>query len=138
MIPEVDGMLGSTAMRLMMNIIPSMPAGYSQSSANLSAILLILAAQQFENAAEIRVWENGEMRGLLARGKDWHAAAPIVPADSLKISALNAENHALKRALIALHERVEQAEGADARALERDILAFLKNAADRRRLHLPG
>lgn len=137
MTPEVDGMINATATRLMTQVFPALPPGYGQSSAGLTGMLLLFAAQQFENAADIRVWENGEMRKLLTRGANWSRPAEIAPAPSLKISALNAENHALKKALIALHAAVEDAKGEAARTFERDILAFLEAASDRRRLHLP-
>lgn len=138
MTPEVDGMINSTAMRLMMHVFPNLPQGYSQGSANLTAMLLLFSAQQFDNAAELRVRENEALRKLLARAGDFANLEAVTPAGSVKISALNAENHALKRELIKLHTAVEEAKGEGAKALERDILAFLKDMAAKRRLHLPG
>lgn len=138
MIPETDAMLVSTAMRLLMHVVPAIPPGYPQSSAGTAATMLLFAAQEFDRAADIRLWENAEMRGLLKRGQDWLKPADILPAASNRISALNVENHALQTALIALHIAVEGGQGSEARVMERDILAFLKASAERRRLLLPS
>ena len=138
MIPEVDGMITTTATRLMTQVFPSLPPGYSAGSAGLTGMLLLFAAQQFDNAAELRVRENADIRKLLAKAGDFTKLATVPVAQTLKISALNAENHALKRELIKLHIAVEEAKGEKAKSLEREILAFLKDMSDKRRLHLPG
>lgn len=138
MTPEVDGMINTTAMRLMMHVFPNLPQGYSQGSANLTGMLLMFAAQQFDGAAELRVQENAALRKLLAKAGSFAELADVPSAGSVKISALNAENHALKRELIKLHAAVEEAKGEGARTLEREILAFLADMSDKRRVHLPG
>ena len=64
--PEIDQILGTSAMQLMGELAPMLPPGYAQSSAGLLAMLLTYCAQEYENGAEIRAHENAELRNLLA------------------------------------------------------------------------
>jgi len=75
-------------------------------------------------AAARLVAENRALRALLQRGGD--ALAPEAAEEDLRISALTAANDRLRGQLIALHARIEQAEGPAARDLERAIWAFLR------------
>ena len=118
--------------KLLMEIAPNIAPGYGQGSASTVAIVMILAAQEYGRAADVRAWENARLREILARG----GVAGRRRASGLAIAALNAENAALTRALIALQEKAE-GPGGD-KALEREIAAFLKESAARRRLHLPA
>jgi hypothetical protein len=133
MIPEADAFMNIAAGRLLSDIAPNMAPGYSQGSASTLAMVMILAAQEYGRAAETRAWENAQMRALLARG----GVSLPAPAESLSVAALNAENAALSRALIALHAAAEEGTAPDSKALEQAILAFLKDSAQRRRLYLP-
>jgi hypothetical protein len=133
MIPEADAFMNIAAGRLLSDIAPNMAPGYSQGSASTLAMVMILAAQEYGRAAETRAWENAQMRALLARG----GVALPAPAEGLSVAALNAENAALSRALISLHAAAEEGTAPDSKALERAILAFLKDSALRRRLYLP-
>jgi len=133
MIPEADAFMNIAAGRLLSDIAPNMAPGYSQGSASTLAMVMILAAQEYGRAAETRAWENAQMRTLLARG----GVALPAPAEGLSVAALNAENADLSRALIALHAGGEDGTAPDSKALEPAILAFLKEAAQRRRLYLP-
>ena len=132
MIPEADALLNVAAGKLLMEIAPNIAPGYGQGSASTVAMVMILAAQEYGRAAEVRAWENARLRELLAHGG---VTIDIAPG-GLAIAALNAENAALTKLLIGLHERAE-GPGGDA-ALERVILAFLKESAARRRLYLPA
>lgn len=132
MIPEADALLNLAAGKLLLEIAPNIAPGYGQGSASTVAIVMILAAQEYGRAADVRAWENARLCEILARGG---VAVDVAPG-GLAIAALNAENAALTRALIALQEKAE-APGGD-KALEREIAAFLKESAARRRLHLPA
>jgi len=143
--PQIDQLLGLTAGQLMTEIAPLIPAGYAQSQATLGAVMLSLAAQQYDRAAEIRVAENRELRALFAElaplvadadlKAKLEAAAPGEDA-SLRISALDDSNYALRRLLIALHAHVEELPGATARGAEKRIWSVLRAAAERRQLFL--
>jgi hypothetical protein len=131
MIPETPGILGWAANRILTEIAPHLPAGYGQASTGTLGMMLILAAQEYEKGADTRVWENRRLRELLAKG----GIEPEPDDGSLMMSALTAANNRMKADLIRLHEAVEQGPAAD-KALEHEILQFLKESADRRRLYV--
>lgn len=133
MTPEADQLLNIGAGKLMLEIAPALPPGYGQGSASTVAMVMILAGQEYAKGADTRIWENARMADLLAR----NGVADVTVAASNTIPDLNAANSALKGKLIAFHARLEGESGAAARAAEREILAFLKESSDRRRLYLP-
>ncbi|MCC6919206.1 MAG: hypothetical protein IT548_08375 [Alphaproteobacteria bacterium] len=131
MIPEIPGILNWAAGRILTEIAPHLPAGYGQASTGTLAMMLVLSAQEYEHGADTRVWENTRMRAILAKG----GMETDPPDGSLLMSALTAANNRLRSDLIRLHEAVEEGASAD-KALEQEILQFLKESADRRRLHV--
>ncbi len=143
--PEVDQLLGLCAAQIAAELAPLLPAGYAQGQATLNAVMLSLAAQQYDRAAEIRVAENRDLRALFAELapqvtdaslKTQLGAASRGEDASLRIAALNEANYALRRLLIALHAHIEDAPGVVARAAERRIWSVLRAAASRRQLVL--
>jgi len=139
--PEVDQILNLSAMQMLGTLAPLLPQGYATGSASLLAFMMMLSAQEYDRAADIRVAENADMRALFA------ALAPKVHGDlrqnleaaaatedaSLKISALDAGNAELRKLLAELHEAVEEDATANTR-----IWTVLRAMADRRVLKLPG
>ena len=143
--PEVDQLLGLTAAQLAAELAPLLPAGYAQGQATLGAVMLSLAAQQYARAADIRVTENRELRALFAElaplVSDTNLKAQLETAArgkeaSLRISALDDANYALRRLLIALHAQVEELPGEAARRAEKRIWSVLRASAERRQLVL--
>ena len=102
------------------------------------AIVSIIAAQEAERGAAVRIAENEAIRDVLADARDVAPAVAAMPPDpgdgDLSITALDAANAALRRRLIALHVAVEAA--AD-RTHDRAILALYRRMADARCLVLP-
>ncbi len=133
MTPEADMLLNIGAGKLMLEIAPALPPGYAQGSASTVAMAMILAAQEYAKGADTRIWENARMAEILAE----NGVTDDTKAASNTIADLNAANHALRRKLIALHDKVAGETGEAARRAERTILGFLKESADRRRLYLP-
>lgn len=140
--PEVDQILGLSAGQLMGVLGPQLPAGFAQGSASLLGIMMMLMAQEYDRAAEIRVRENDDMRALFrettAKIADADLKAMVARAGetrdaSLKISALNAENTELRRVLIRLQAHAEEKGLAH---IERRIWDVLKAMADRRLIRL--
>jgi len=140
--PEIDQILSLSANQLMGVLSPLLPSGYPQGSAAILGIMMMLSAQEYERAAEIRASENADMRALFADAaptiaerelKAELAKAAATSDISLKISALDAENFALRRVLIRLHVHAEE---RGMRELERRIWTLLKAAAERRLLRL--
>lgn len=144
--PEVDQILGLSAGQLLAGIAPLLPAGYEQGTASLIAFMMMLSAQEYDRAADIRAAENAELRSLFGELAPLIADAQLKSAlleaaatkdVSLSVSALNAANHELRRLLIALQTQVEQMPGARARGAERRIWDVLRASAARRLVRLP-
>ena len=145
--PEIDQILGTSAMQLMGELAPMLPPGYAQSSAGLLAMLLTYCAQEYENGAEIRAHENAELRNLLAELEASVEDAKLrgklgtVMGDrdaSLKISDLNYSNGELKNLLIEVQAYLETRDDDKAKLARREIWAVLKASAKARLLKLPG
>jgi hypothetical protein len=144
--PEADQVLNMSAMQLLTQILPQLPAGYAQGTASLIAVLSMMAAQEYERGADIRAAENADMRALFREvaplvedavsKRKLNDAAETTDA-SLAISALDAANSELRRLLIELQTRVETLPGAAAREAERRIWTVLKASAARRLVRLP-
>src|SRR6185503_15659790 len=62
--PEADQVLNMSAMQLLTQILPQLPAGYAQGTASLIAVLSMMAAQEYERGADIRAAENNDVRTL--------------------------------------------------------------------------
>lgn len=113
---------------------------YFKGKLSLVALIAILAAQEADRGAAVRVAENAAIRAVLGEDDPGDHATRLVtgddePADpDLSITALDAANAALRRRLIALHEAVE-AEGD--RDRDREILALYRRMAELRTLVLP-
>lgn len=140
--PEVDQILALSANQMLATLVPLLPNSFAQGTASALGLVTMLAAQEYDRAADIRVAENDEMRAL------FRAAAPVVADEqlktdlsnaaqlresSLKISALNAVNYTLRRLLIRLHAYVEDTGHGE---FERRIWKLLQDSADRRSLKL--
>lgn len=140
--PEVDQILMLSANQLLGTLVPLLPNSFAQGTASALGLAVMLAAQEYDRAAEIRLAENDEMRALFLAAapvvKDEHLKAELSNAaqlreTSLKISALNEVNYALRRQLIRLHVHVED---TGLREFERRIWKLLQDSANRRSLKL--
>ncbi len=100
------------------------------------ALLSLLAGQETERGAEVRVTENAAIRAALeeAAGDYGLDLTALKPATELTFSALDRENAALRIALISLHEAVET---RDDTARHHAILRLYVTMAELRRLDLP-
>ncbi|HTK80222.1 MAG TPA: hypothetical protein VL286_07250 [Rhizomicrobium sp.] len=144
--PDVDQILNQSAGQLLGTIAPLLPTGYAQGTTSLLAFMMLMSAQEYERAADIRAIENAEIRALFAelgsladsglRARLSEAAA--TKDNSLRISTLNAANDELRRLLIVLQAHLEERPGAGARDAERRIWQVLKATAQRRLVRLPA
>jgi len=121
---------------------PSADAGqaYDASRMGLAASLAMMAAAEAEHTAAATAAENADIRALFAEAfahdpRGELAAAAGETDTDLSVPALDAVNAALRRRLIALHERVEAADDA---GFERKIVALYVRMAEGRRLVLGG
>jgi hypothetical protein len=141
--PTPELVLNQTFAKIAMEMGPALPAGYGQGSATTTAVLLLMVAQEFGRAADIRVRENRVMRALFsdsAKSVEAALAAKLAAAagirdEDLTIAALDRVNGELKMLLIELQVWAEQ---KGERTLELRILRFLSEAAAARQVFLPA
>ena len=137
MIPEVPTILALSMQRLAEGITEH-GAAFAQGQMGLINIVMTMSAREYERGADIRHTENNDMRTLFG------ALAPAVgdaalkarldtaaktKDESLRISALNENNYALRRLLTEVQIFAEDHGMRDA---ERRIWAVLKDMAQRR------
>ena len=122
MTPEVPSVLSELAALLVRNAAPDVPDAERASALGLSSMLLALAAEVWDGAAENLVQENRTLAALLD---------DIAAEASLNLSALRAENARLRARLIQAHIAAEKA-GNTAR--EEAIWAELRASTERRKL----
>jgi hypothetical protein len=141
--PEIDQLLSQSFLTLALDLAPALPTDYAKSSAGTTAMLLRIAAVEYERGAAIRVAENEDLRHVLVAAaphvddaalRTRIADATSVTDESLLISSLNATNASLRQLLIALHTYVETRDDADARRLDAMIWAALRRSTERRAL----
>ncbi|MGH6955368.1 MAG: hypothetical protein ACREEW_01735 [Caulobacteraceae bacterium] len=140
MTPNVRDVLQGCVVALSTPPSPDAGAEFSGGRMGLVTTLTMLAVAEAERAAAAAIAENADIRALFARAgahdPDGALAAAARETDSdLSTPALDAANARLRRRLIALHERVEE---AGDRAFEREILTLYRRMAKGRRLPLPG
>jgi hypothetical protein len=122
MTPEVPAVLMQLAAIAGRNAMPGVPEAERASDLGLTAMLLALAAEVWDDAAQNLVVENRVLRGLLGEaGAD----------DDFRLSRLKAENDRLRAKLIEAHVAAEQ--GGDAERMAA-IWAELVASTERRKL----
>ena len=122
MTPDVPSVLSELAGLLVRNAAPEVPDAERASALGLSSMLLALAAEVWDGAAENLVQENRALAVLL----DDEASEA-----SLRLSALRAENARLRARLIEAHVAAERAGDA---ARDEAIWAELRASTERRKL----
>ena len=141
--PTPELVLNQAFAKITMEMGPALPGGYGQGSATITGVLLLMVAQEFDRAADIRAKENRAMRALFAHAAesaDGALAARLRAAaegrdGDLSVAVLDRVNGELKKTLIELHTHAEE---TGALALERRILRFLGEAAAARQVFLPA
>lgn len=143
MTPTLPEIMTSFAVVLSTPLPPEAAGDYGAGRTGMMSMLAALSAQEAQRGPAARVWENGAIRQLLGEAAGQYDAAldgalakAAAETDTdLTWSGLDAANARLRRLLIALHEKVEQARDND---LDRRIIAFYGEMAHARRLELGG
>ncbi len=145
--PDPSRTLMVSAGQLLAGVVPRLGADYSAGSTATIALLMLFAAREQEEGAEIRVRENEAIRLLFARAvtilpagalRSRLAHAAATEEESLRISALDASNAALKDDLMVLHCFVEEWDDPRAGRLNREIWRLMRNTAKIRTVTLPA
>jgi len=138
--PDVEVTLQLIAASLLMEIAPKISDDYTQRNSALTAMLLQIAAEEWDRAAARRVEENRAMRQLFAEAApeiddpDLRArleAASGEEDESLRISDLNRGNDRLRTLLIELHAHLEEIDSDTARRIEAAIWQELRISTER-------
>lgn len=124
MTPAVPTVLAELAGLAMRNAGPDVPDGERQNELTLSAMLLGVAAEVWDAAAEHLVQENRALAVLLDDQAD---------ETDLRLSVLRVENGRLRARLIAAHVAAEEAGDAGRQAA---IWAELVASTERRKLSI--
>lgn len=134
--PSIPAAASDLAARLRSEIVSEL-TGFRANNVAMGSAMIDMIAEEFDRAAARLFEENEAVRGLLRRGAALvnAIAAPDVPAAvDLRVSALEAENDALRAALIDVQAALETRSDADARALDADIWRELGRSVERRRI----
>ena len=128
--PFVPVAAAALAERLRAEILPEL-TGFRAGNVAMTAAMFDMIGEEWDRAAARLFEENAAIRALLVRGG---VRPPQDTDDDLRISALDANNDALRQALITLHADIEQRDDADARALEATIWDELRRSVERRKI----
>jgi hypothetical protein len=139
--PDVEVTLQLIAASLLTEIAPKISDDYTMRNSALAAMLLQIAAEEWDRAAARRVEENRAMRRLFAEAApeiddaDLRArleAASGEEDERLRISDLNRSNDRLRALLIELHAHLEEIDSDTARRIEAAIWQELRVSTERR------
>ena len=139
--PDVDLTLQLIAASLMSEVAPKISDDYTQRNSMLTAMLLQIAAEEWDRAAARRVEENGAVRRLFAEAareiEDRELRARLEAAseeaeESVRISDLNRSSDGLRGLLIELHAHLEEIDSENARRIEAAIWEELRVSTERR------
>jgi hypothetical protein len=142
MTPSVTEVMRGCAAALTQPPSPDAGPDFFASRVGMISMLANLAAQEANRAAAAAIAENIDIRTLFADAPAYDtalggrlAAAAQETDTDLSLTSLDAANARLRRLLVELHTRVEDADDA---ALNRAILALYVRMAEGRRLQLGG
>jgi hypothetical protein len=139
--PDPQLVLNHLAGVMLQTIAPQAP-GYLSGLAGMSGMALAMLAQEWDRAAHRRAEENRAIRALFRQAETVRLDPALAQElrglaggadEDLRVSALEAENVRLRRALIRLQAAVEAQDEPAARALNAAIWAELALSTERRR-----
>ena len=139
--PDVPVALQKLSMTLLTEIAPAVGVDYLQRNSALAAIMLQMAAEEFDRAAARLVEENTALRTLFGNASpgvtDAALRERLERASSgsdpdLRISALDRANRDLRALVIELHAHVEERSDAVSKRIEAAIWVELRRSTERR------
>ena len=139
--PQADQILRTTATTLITQYLPGIKKDHEKTELALSALLMMVVAEEFDRAAHRRIEENHALRRIFAAStfviKDDDLRKRVEEAsereeDSHHISALDKCNCEMQEVLIELHTHIEALEGEGARNINEAIWTELENWTKRR------
>jgi hypothetical protein len=143
--PDVPVALQKLSLSLLLEVGPAIAVDYLQRGAGIAAMMLQMAAEEWDRAAARRVEENAALRALFRDAESAVGDAALrarlreaaAGADGdFRISALERANQALRALQVELHAHVETLSSPEACRLEAAIWAELRRSTERRALPL--
>jgi hypothetical protein len=133
-IPHTSKAIALLAQRLFTHVLPEQRSQFGMADVALLGLLFEMVGQDFDRAAQARLEDIREMRAIFAEarrlGLEVDARPEALDLSDVRIARLD-EIHALHaRALIELHERIEQVGDAQ---LDRQVWHYLERHAERHR-----
>lgn len=145
--PSLSELLGGGAMTVATGVLPLLESHpYGRGNATIVMMLLMMAAQEAEKQADVLASENARLRALFARAAQAPLPADLAATlqaasggreDSLRVSALQAENARLRAVLVALHTATDASAEPWAVTLDAEIWTLLRDGAAARLVQLP-
>ncbi len=143
--PDIGPYLLQSAQTLGVEMAERVVGDYDKSTLGVFALLNLISAVEYDRAADIRVWENDQMRALFADAA-LITGSPVSGDSlvertggtglSLRISDLDEAGDKMRLALIDLQIYLEDREDAESRSLHCRVWQYLREATDRRALPL--
>lgn len=140
MIPNTPKAVTFLAQRLLSHVLPGQQTAFGAADVALLSMLLEMVGQDFERAAQTRLEDVREMRGIFAEARGLPLDEALVARmndaracdlSDVRIARLD-EVHALHgKALIELHARIQQLDTAEAARLDRLVWEHLERHAER-------
>jgi hypothetical protein len=139
--PDVPVALQKLSMTFLTEIAPAVGVDYLQRNTAIAAIMLQMAADEFDRAAARLVEENGALRTLFGNASPGVTDVAIRERleqasrgtdPDLRITALASTNRDLRALLIALHAHVEERDDSVAKRIDQAIWGELRRSTERR------
>jgi hypothetical protein len=139
--PDIPVVLQKLSMTLLTQVAPAVGVDYLQRNTGLAAIMLGMAAEEWDRGAARRVEENAALRALfrdaLPEVADAALRARLEEASrgadtDLRLSALDAANQLLRGLLVELHAAVDGVDTPGARRIDAAIWLELRRSTERR------
>ncbi len=138
--PDAARVLQGVSLSLLTQVLPEVATPFGQQTTSVAAGLAAMVGEEFDRAADRLVAENGAVRTIL------RDAMPLLAADlqasvtralrtsaaGYRVSALQAENDALRGALVDVHAAIDTIESDAARAIDGRIWEELVESTRRR------
>jgi len=141
--PDPQAVLGYLTQSLLTEVAPKAQPPYLAGTIGMIGTALAVLTEEWDRAASRFVEENRAIRALFRRAETLSLDAALASElralaggddEDLRISALDAGNGVLRRALIRLQTAIETRDDAASKALNDAIWAELVQSTERRKL----
>ncbi len=142
MIPDTPKAIAFLAQRLFTHVLPESGSAFGAADVALLGLLVQMIGQDFDRAAQARLDDIREMRGIFAEARALGPSADLIARmneavaldlSDVRIARLDEVHAAHGRVLIELHACVEAVDSEDASRVDRLVWEHLERHAERHR-----